>query len=257
MMRRTIVKCFSWFPLCNQFALLCNFVSLLYLRWLLNQHIRVVLLVVVVVKLHDASCKRTVSIRFFLLVNWHHHWLFDEMCCVDHCISMQLLEVLYFSYSIELFVNIALRFDVWVSSTVFNWMPNLLAALALHVFQNFNSFVLFGYLVLVLFVFLVVCFGFVLVKLTSRLVSTSFTAAPPHFTTPFRLMNPAGPVEIFFLNEFLLTILTDFLCIVELAFSCKEPNNIFFHFFFLIHKYFVRSVLLLQPFSKPFIFTCS
>jgi hypothetical protein len=128
-------------------------------------------------------------------------------------------------------------------------MPYLLAALALHVPKNFHPFVLFSYLVLVLFVFFVVSLGLVLVELTSRLFPTSLAATPPHLAPPLGLVHSAGPIEVFFLNEFLLAVLADLLGVVELAFAGQQSNDILLHFFFLVHQHFVGPVLLLQAFS--------
>jgi len=50
-----------------------------------------------------------------------------------------------------------------------------------------------------------------LAELTAWLIFLALTAAPPHLTTPVRLMRAAGPVEIFFFVELFSALLALFM----------------------------------------------
>ena len=56
----------------------------------------------------------------------------------------------------------------------------------------------------------VLVLGPVLVKAAARLVQGSFPAAPPHGAAPLRRVRATRPLEVLFLGEFLIALLTDF-----------------------------------------------
>jgi hypothetical protein len=87
------------------------------------------------------------------------------------------------------------------------------ALVSFHLCQFFFSFFL------ALIALFLVILSFVFPKLAAKGLLCRFAAAPPHFTSPFRLMRSARPVEVLLLVEFLRAVFTRFQITVEFSLS--------------------------------------
>jgi hypothetical protein len=87
------------------------------------------------------------------------------------------------------------------------------------------------------------------VELTSRLVFAPFTATPPHFSAPVRLMHATRPIKVFLLRIVVATVLTRFDTRLKVPFFLDQASNSFFLFVFLFHKHFDLTVLLVMGVS--------
>jgi len=135
-----------------------------------------------------------------------------------------------------IFIKIQYSFEIWVSWAIFysvTYLSTTDASLLFCFTKVMISFILISKII--------IFFGFMFLELATRCVSVSFTATPPHLSTPIWLVGTAWPIKILLLIKFLATFFTSFICRIELAFSLYKLSNPLFHLFFFFKCLFVHS----------------
>lgn len=172
---------------------------------------------------------RIYSFTFLVLSHRHHNSLLHEMSSAHNGVNMKLLEVLQMLYPIVILFNVIPRFEVRIPLTVVDTVTRLPTARALHVPLLLDSVSILRLLVSIL-VCVDVLFLFMFRKLAPGLLFAPLTATPPHLAAPLRLVDPAGPVKVLFLQKFILTILASFLDTVKFPLPLQKFRDIFLHF---------------------------
>lgn len=199
------------------------------LLWaLLDEDIRVELLVVEVVELHRAALERMSLVVFLLLIRDFRRdedAFLEEMSRRDNRVRVQLPVVLDLLDSREVFLSVGPGADVGVSRAYLNCVAELLAAIAadlcaLHFFNH-----------LVVLVVVIVFLRLVLRVLAAESLLVFFAAAPPDFTAELASMRAATPIEVLLLDVVLAAILAHFLKVIELSTPHFKFLDTIFHLF--------------------------
>ena len=195
---------------------------------LLDQNVRIVLIVVEVVELHGASFER-IRFDYFLLIylsSWligHDDALFQEVSRCHDRIRMQLSIVLDLLYALVIELRVGFGADVRVAWAFFNRVTKLLTAMAS------DLSVVLGLKLHVNTILIFILFRLVLGVLAARGIGGVLAAAPPDLTTPLASVRPAAPVEILCLNVVFATALANFLLIVDFSAAHLELFHSLFH----------------------------
>lgn len=170
----------------------------------LDQDVRVVKAVVVVVELHGSTGERVlfvVSLVFLLFILGHQHALLQQLCRHHHRVSIQRPVVVDLRYTIIVIFDLSsqrLGLNIRVFRTRLHGVTCLLAAQASQV----QLAVLFlGHLVFINLI------AGVFLKFATEGILLGLTAAPPKLATVLALMRTAAPVEVLLLEVVLATLL--------------------------------------------------
>ena len=190
----------------------------------LDEDVWVVHRIVVIIKLHDASHERIVSvgtifqISFFVILYRHHDRLLEQMSRLHYRVGEKFSKVLHLLNSREFCVHFGTCLDVRVPCAVVDRVTNLFAACAADVLLRLCLIAL----LFVIHIFFFIVFGLVLAVLASRLILGRLTAAPPHLATVVALMHTTTPIVILFIVEFFATVFACLEATVKLAFTLDE-----------------------------------
>lgn len=199
--------------------------------WLLDEHKRIVLLVIVIVEVHDAAHEGVVRIHGLIAVAFivdlkrHHHRFLNEVRGVHDRVRMQFPKVLYFVDALDFVLGLRGGLEVGVARAVLDAVPELLAADAAHVLLAADGVVGAA----LIFVLLLV-FALVLAEFAAGLFLAPLSAAPPHFAAPLGLVRAARPVVVFLLDVLVLAVLARLDARVEVALARDELLNARFLF---------------------------
>lgn len=174
------------------------------------------------------------------------------MRCVDVGVYVHFLFDFDLVDAFSVDVNVLHRLVVGVFEAHVDCVAHVFAGRALRVLEIADLGI--GVRQLILF------FGLMLSKLAPRMILFAFTAAPPHLTTPFGLMNPTGPVVVFLVLKFFVAVLAVPDSVINFAFFLHFLEHLLefvikflqhFDFLFLLVEIVDVLFVLFQGFLEP------